>query len=150
MTKPIIEDALMNLYCDMNIPKTLVIADLGCSSGPNTFLVASELVKSIDKIRRELGQDESPEIQIYLNDLPNNDFNTIFLSVSDFIKNLAKQTRVPKSSSKPPCYFSGVPGSFYTRLFLKQSVHFVHSSYSLMWLSQVESLSSIYKQLYIF
>ncbi|GJU40553.1 salicylate carboxymethyltransferase-like protein [Tanacetum coccineum] len=143
MTKPIIEDALMNLYCDMNFPKTLIMADLGCSSGPNTFLVASELVKSIDKIRLELGHDESPEIQIYLNDLPHNDFNTIFLSVSDFIKNLAKQTRVTKSSSKTPCYFSGVPGSFYTRLFLKHSVHFVHSSYSLMWLSQVGSLSSI-------
>ncbi|GKA77709.1 salicylate carboxymethyltransferase-like protein [Tanacetum coccineum] len=145
MTKPIIEDALMNLYCDMNFPKTLIMADLGCSSGPNTFLVASELVKSIDKIRLELGHDESPEIQIYLNDLPHNDFNTIFLSVSDFIKNLAKQTRVTKSSSKTPCYFSGVPGSFYTRLFLKHSVHFVHSSYSLMWLSQVPELAKTNK-----
>ncbi|MFS7983528.1 putative salicylate carboxymethyltransferase [Helianthus anomalus] len=131
MTKPIIEDALTNLYCGMNFPKTLVMADLGCSSGPNTLLVASELIKSIHEIRLKLGHDESPEIQFYLNDLPHNDFNTLFLSVSKFQKNL----------TQPPCYFFGVPGSFYTRLFLNKSLHFVHSSYSLMWLSKVTSLS---------
>ncbi|KAI7746591.1 hypothetical protein M8C21_005745 [Ambrosia artemisiifolia] len=137
MTKPIIDDALANLYSAMNFPKTLIMADLGCSSGPNTLLVASELVKSIDKIRLNVGNDESPEIQIYLNDLPHNDFNTIFLSVSKFHKNLTKQI-VPNSSS--PCYISGVPGSFYTRLFLRKSMHFVYSSYSLMWLSQVPEM----------
>ncbi|KAL2966495.1 hypothetical protein AAZX31_16G120900 [Glycine max] len=36
-----------------------------------------------------------------------------------------------------PCYFSGVPGSFYGRVFPNQSLHFVHSSYSLQWLSKV-------------
>ncbi|KAJ0526411.1 putative methyltransferase [Helianthus annuus] len=81
MTKPIIDDALADLYSAMNFPKTLIMADHGCSSGPNTLLVASELVKSVDKIRQKFGNDESPEIQIYLNDLPHNDFNTIFLSV---------------------------------------------------------------------
>ncbi|KAI3785304.1 hypothetical protein L1987_44420 [Smallanthus sonchifolius] len=126
MTKHIMEDALTNLYCTMNFPKTLTMADLGCSSGPNTLLLASELLKSIDKIRLELGIDESPEIQIYLNDLPHNDFNTVFHSVSKFQKN----------SSSPSCYICGVPGSFYTRLFLRKSIHFVYSSYSLMWLSQ--------------
>ncbi|KAI3669575.1 hypothetical protein L6452_40821 [Arctium lappa] len=134
ITKPIIEDALTDLYCDLNFPKTLIMADLGCSSGPNTFLVASELVKSIDNIRIKSGHDEPPQIQIYLNDLPHNDFNTIFVSVPEFQKNLTKQI-VPGSSS-PLCYFSGVPGSFYSRLFLSKSIHFVHSSYSLMWLSQ--------------
>ncbi|KAI3726515.1 hypothetical protein L1987_66313 [Smallanthus sonchifolius] len=115
MTKHIMEDALTNLYCTMNFPKTLTMADLGCSSGPNTLLLASELLKSIDKIRLELGIDESPEIQIYLNDLPHNDFNTVFHSVSKFQKN----------SSSPSCYICGVPGSFYTRLFLPKSIHFV-------------------------
>lgn len=136
MTKPILEDALSNLYSAMNFPETLIVADLGCSSGPNTLLVASELVESIDKIRHKLSfDDQPPEIQIYLNDLPHNDFNTIFLLMSEFQKKLSKQTMT--NSSSPPCYFSGVPGSFYTRLFLKKSVHFVHSSYSLMWLSKV-------------
>ena len=36
-----------------------------------------------------------------------------------------------------PCLFSGTPGSFYGRLFPSNSLHFVHSSYSLQWLSQV-------------
>ncbi|XP_069153311.1 S-adenosyl-L-methionine:benzoic acid/salicylic acid carboxyl methyltransferase 3-like isoform X2 [Solanum lycopersicum] len=31
----------------------------------------------------------------------------------------------------------GVAGSFYTRLFPSNSLHFVHSSYSLHWLSQI-------------
>ncbi|KAI3669570.1 hypothetical protein L6452_40810 [Arctium lappa] len=143
ITKPIIEDALTDLYCDLNFPKTLIMADLGCSSGPNTFLVASELVKSIDNIRIKSGHDEPPQIQIYLNDLPHNDFNTIFISVPEFQKNLTKQI-VPGSSS-PLCYFSGVPGSFYSRLFLSKSIHFVHSSYSLMWLSQVPEMGKTNK-----
>ncbi|KAK1422145.1 hypothetical protein QVD17_25060 [Tagetes erecta] len=131
MTKPIIEEALTKLYCAMNFPKTLVMADLGCSSGPNTLLVASEIIKSIDKIRLELGHDKPPEIQLYLNDLPNNDFNTIFHSVST----------LQKIITNPSCYFCGVPGSFYTRLFLNKSIYFVHSSYSLMWLSQVPEMA---------
>ncbi|KAJ0516034.1 putative salicylate carboxymethyltransferase [Helianthus annuus] len=143
MTKPIIEDALANLYCAMNFPKTIVMADLGCSSGPNTLLVASELIKSIDKIRLKLGHDESPEIQFYLNDLPHNDFNTIFRLVSKFQKNLTQP--MEPNSSLPPCYFSGVPGSFHTRLFLNKSLHFVHSSYSLMWLSQVPEMENTNK-----
>ncbi|KAK9066875.1 hypothetical protein SSX86_014198 [Deinandra increscens subsp. villosa] len=139
MTKPIIEDSLTNLYCDMNFPKTLIMADLGCSSGPNTLLVASELVKSIDKIRLELGNSNEPiEIQIYLNDLPHNDFNTIFHSVPKFQKKLTKQ--MTSYSSSPRCYVSGVPGSFYTRLFLNRSIHFIYSSYSLMWLSKVPEM----------
>ncbi|KAL0432096.1 UNVERIFIED_CONTAM: Salicylate carboxymethyltransferase [Sesamum radiatum] len=39
--------------------------------------------------------------------------------------------------SAPYCFLSGVPGSFYGRLFAAKSLHFVHSSYSLMWLSKV-------------
>nr|XP_043614973.1 S-adenosyl-L-methionine:benzoic acid/salicylic acid carboxyl methyltransferase 2-like [Erigeron canadensis] len=143
MTKPVIEHALRNLYHGLNFPKTLLMADLGCSSGLNTLLVTSELVKSIDKIRLQSGQDESPEIQLYLNDLPQNDFNNIFLSVSRFQKSLAKQTI--RNSSSPPCYFVGVPGSFYTRLFPNKSLHFVHSSYSLMWLSKVPEMTETNK-----
>ncbi|XP_071731339.1 salicylate carboxymethyltransferase-like [Rutidosis leptorrhynchoides] len=135
ITKPILEDALTNLYCAMNSPKTLIMADLGCSSGPNTLFVAMELLKSLNKTRLKLGQEMSPEIQIYLNDLPHNDFNNIFLKVSKFQNKLTES-----NSSLPPCYFSGVPGSFYTRLFLPKSIHFVYSSYSVQWLSQVPEM----------
>ncbi|CAI9282532.1 unnamed protein product [Lactuca saligna] len=135
MTKPIMEEALTNLYDAMNFPKTLTMADLGCSSGSNTLLVASEFIKILDKITQKVGHGQLPEMQIYLNDLPNNDFNAIFDSLSKFHLNIT--TQITSTTSSPPCYFSGVAGSFYTRLFPSNSIHFFHSSYSLMWLSQI-------------
>uniref|UniRef100_M1CWB2 S-adenosyl-L-methionine: salicylic acid carboxyl methyltransferase n=1 Tax=Solanum tuberosum TaxID=4113 RepID=M1CWB2_SOLTU len=124
MTKPITDQAISDLYCSL-FPETLCIADLGCSSGANTFLVVSELVKKHNL--------QSPEYYFRFNDLPGNDFNTIFRSLGEFEQNLKKQI----GEGLGPCFFSGVAGSFYTRLFPSKSLHFVHSSYSLMWLSQV-------------
>ncbi|KAK2978453.1 hypothetical protein RJ640_023711 [Escallonia rubra] len=62
----------------------------------------------------------SIEFQVFFSDHASNDFNTLF-------------------SSLPPSrkYFAaGVPGSFYGRLF-PRSLHLVHSSYALQWLSKV-------------
>ncbi|CAK7339616.1 unnamed protein product [Dovyalis caffra] len=131
MTKPITDEAITNLYCD-TFPTSLTIADLGCSSGPNTLFAVSEIVKVVDEIRRKLGH-ESPEYQLLLNDLPGNDFNAIFRSLAGFQENMIKQM----GDGFGPCFFAGVPGSFYGRLFHAKSLHFVYSSYSLMWLSQV-------------
>lgn len=131
MTKPMREEAITDLYSS-SFPKTLCIADLGCSSGPNTLLVLSELIQTVHKIRQKLGH-QSPEFIIYLNDLPGNDFNTIFRSLPKFYSNLKANT----GSEFGPCVINGVPGSFYDRLFASKSLHFLHSSYSLMWLSQV-------------
>ncbi|XP_047264059.1 S-adenosyl-L-methionine:benzoic acid/salicylic acid carboxyl methyltransferase 2-like, partial [Capsicum annuum] len=131
MTKPITEEAISDLYCSL-LPETLCIADLGCSSGANTFLVVSELVKVVEKERKK-HKLQSPEFYFRFNDLPGNDFNVIFQSLGEFEQDLRNQT----GEELGPCFFSGVPGSFYTRLFPSKSLHFVHSSYSLMWLSQV-------------
>ena len=131
MTKHLTEEAITNLYCT-TLPKSLAIADLGCSSGPNTLFVVSELIKVVDKLRQKLGH-ESPECQVFLNDLPGNDFNTIFKSLPSFQKKLSYQL----GPGAGPCLFSGTPGSFYGRLFPSKTLHFVHSSYSLHWLSQV-------------
>ncbi|XVE87335.1 hypothetical protein DITRI_Ditri18aG0109500 [Diplodiscus trichospermus] len=137
MTKPITEEAITKLYCS-NYPAAIAIADLGCSSGPNTLFVVSELIKVVDSLRQKIGQ-KSAEYQVFLNDLPGNDFNTIFSSLPSFQNKLKKQL----GPGSGPCFFTGVPGSFYGRLFRKKSLHFVHSSYSLMWLSQVpEGLES--------
>lgn len=132
MTRPILEEAVIDLYCNATFPKKLYIADLGCSSGPNTLLAVSGIMKTVDKIR-QAGGFKSPEFQVYLNDLPGNDFNSIFKALPKFQNRLKEQM----GSAFGPCFFTGVPGSFYQRLFLSKTLHFVHSSYSLQWLSQV-------------
>lgn len=140
MTKPITEDAITQLYYS-TLPKSLVIADLGCSSGPNTLFVVSELIKVVDQLRRKSGHDQSPEYQVFLNDLPGNDFNTIFKSLPSFQEKMSNQL----GAGVGPCFFTGVPGSFYGRLFPTKTLHFVHSSYSLQWLSKV--INFFYKRL---
>lgn len=131
LTKSIREEAITSLYCSA-YPNSLAIADLGCSSGPNTLFVVSEFIKVVEKLCRELNH-ESPEYKVFLNDLPGNDFNNIFRSLDNFKKRLHGETETEMDQ----CYISGVPGSFYGRIFPNQSLHFVHSSYSLMWLSKV-------------
>ncbi|KAE8669982.1 hypothetical protein F3Y22_tig00112206pilonHSYRG00074 [Hibiscus syriacus] len=42
-----------------------------------------------------------------------------------------------KGSDFGPCFIAAVPGTFYGRLFPNNFLHFVHSSYSLHWRSQV-------------
>ncbi|KAK7386542.1 hypothetical protein VNO78_26851 [Psophocarpus tetragonolobus] len=132
LTKPIREEAITNLYYCNTLPKSLAIADLGCSSGPNTLFVVSEFIKIVEKLCREL-KHKSPEYKVYLNDLPGNDFNNIFKSLDTFKEKLCDEI----GSAIGPSYFSGVPGSFYSRLFPNRSLDFVHSSYSLQWLSKV-------------
>lgn len=132
MSKPITEDAITQLYCS-SLPKRLVIADLGCSSGPNTLFVVSELIKVVNQLRQKIGH-QSPEYQVFLNDLPGNDFNTIFKSLlPSFQKKMISQL----GAGAGPCFVAAAPGSFYARLFPRNTLHFVHSSYSLHWLSKV-------------
>ncbi|KAG2696192.1 hypothetical protein I3760_07G047000 [Carya illinoinensis] len=145
MTMPIIEEAITNLYYNSTSPSSLVIADFGCSSGPNTLFAVSELIKVVEKLRRQQGQ-QSPEYQVFLNDLPENDFNVIFKLLPSFQKKFSSQLGVDAGSF----FFSGVPGSFYGRLFPKKSLHFTFSSYSLHWLSQVpEHLENNKRSIYI-
>ncbi|MCD7456572.1 hypothetical protein HAX54_032291 [Datura stramonium] len=134
LTKPIIEQAMSDLYSSL-CPEVLCVADLGCSSGANTFLVVSEIIKIVEKERKQY-QFQSPEFHFQFNDLPSNDFNMIFQSLGEFEQDLRKKNGDGLGS----CYFSGVAGSFYSRLFPSKSLHFVHSSYSLHWLSQVPDL----------
>nr|CAB3450903.1 unnamed protein product [Digitaria exilis] len=94
----------------------MVVADLGCSSGPNTLLVVSEVLGAVADCR-----DEQPvqHVQFFLNDLPGNDFNLVFQSLELFRKLMAAKD---KGDSLPPYYVAGLPGSFYTRLFPDRSV----------------------------
>ncbi|XP_075496602.1 S-adenosyl-L-methionine:benzoic acid/salicylic acid carboxyl methyltransferase 2-like [Primulina tabacum] len=134
MTKPIIEEAITELYISMNAPNNLCMAELGCSSGPNTMVVATEIVKIVRKLCLEIGR-QPPEFQIHLNDLTGNDFNSIF---RDNLPMFQLELRDEKSRGQfSPCFVSAVPGSFYGRLFAANTVHFIHSSYSLQWISKI-------------
>ncbi|KAF8701825.1 hypothetical protein HU200_033147 [Digitaria exilis] len=105
--RPIVENAIKELYKALG-PKTMTIADLGCSSGPNTLLFISNL---LDTMSDQCKASEFVELQIFLNDLPG------YAPISHYI--------------------SGVPKSYYSRLFPRQSVHLFHSSGCLHWRSQV-------------
>lgn len=96
----------------------LQIADLGCSVGPNTFTTVQSIVEAI---RCKYSASQVPDFLVFFNDHVANDFNTLFTSLS------------PEGNN----YVAGVPGSFHGRLFPELSLHFVHSSYALQWLSRV-------------
>lgn len=101
--------------------KSFAVADLGCSVGPNTLMAVENIIDSVKLKHQSFGQNqEALEFMVFFNDHASNDFNTLFQSL-------------------PPDkqYFAaGVPGLFQDRLFPKASLHFVHCSYSLHWLSK--------------
>ncbi|KAI3989225.1 hypothetical protein MKX01_033261 [Papaver californicum] len=141
MVKNIRIDTIIDLYVTLT-PQSLSIADLGCSSGPNTLSVIQEIVQVIDEASSKISQP-TPEFRVSLNDLPSNDFNSIFTGLPDFYKGLLnlngkKEGRKrSKAAAAPLVFIAGVPGTFYGRLFPANSLHFIHSSNSLHWLSKV-------------
>ncbi|GLT92088.1 hypothetical protein SLE2022_099450 [Rubroshorea leprosula] len=131
LAKPIVEEAVLQIM-NNNYPESMGIADLGCSSGPNTLQLISEILSILNSKCSQLGRP-LPELRVFLNDLFNNDFNGIFVSLPAFYDRI----KVENGFRSYSCFISGVPGSFYGRLFPSNSLHLVHSSSSLHWLSQV-------------
>ncbi|KAH6755996.1 S-adenosyl-L-methionine-dependent methyltransferases superfamily protein [Perilla frutescens var. hirtella] len=118
-------------------PKSVGIADMGCSSGPNTLSNVKEFVGAVEEACRKIEEPE-PEFRFYLNDLPANDFNTIFQALPDFYNELKRGKDLAGGRRPPPAvYIAGFPGTFYGRVFPNKSLHLVYSSYSLHWLSRV-------------
>jgi hypothetical protein len=124
----LVTDSATRVYESLR-PERFTMAELGCASGPNAFGLVE------DAIRSNCGGCGSapPEFSVLLNDLPTNDFNAVFSRVPEFSGKL-------KAEAKAEVFLSGVPGSFYGRLFLIRSVHLVCSFTSLHWLSQVASV----------
>uniref|UniRef100_A0ACD6AN28 Uncharacterized protein n=1 Tax=Avena sativa TaxID=4498 RepID=A0ACD6AN28_AVESA len=131
-TRPVLCKAIEDVYTSLSTRRsTIVVADLGCSSGPNTLLVVSEVIRAIrDCAHKSEEREHGLEVQFFLNDLPGNDFNLVFRSLEHFENPSGKE-------EAPPHYVAGLPGSYYGKLFPRQSVHLFHSSYSLMWRSKV-------------
>uniref|UniRef100_A0ACD5XFF6 Uncharacterized protein n=1 Tax=Avena sativa TaxID=4498 RepID=A0ACD5XFF6_AVESA len=125
--KPLIEAAIVDLCSSNNssLPGTMLIADLGCSSGPNALALVSIAIEAIQNHYLQF-QQPPPEVCMLLNDLPDNDFNSVAKSL----------VALRQSNSKPVILTGVVPGSFYERLFTSGSLHLVCSSNSLHWLSK--------------
>ncbi|KAF8080459.1 hypothetical protein N665_0944s0021 [Sinapis alba] len=137
----VLDETLKKLMMSSSETSSFGIADLGCSSGPNSLLSISNIVDTIQNLCPDLDRPV-PELRVSLNDLPSNDFNYIFASLPEFYDRLKKRENGNKAAlgfqrGGGHCFVSAVPGSFYGRLFPSRSLHFVHSSSSLHWLSQV-------------
>ncbi|MBA0766419.1 hypothetical protein Gotri_015464, partial [Gossypium trilobum] len=106
------------------------------------LLVVSEIIDTIDETCRRL-KHPPPCLQAFLNDLPGNDFNAIFkYLLPSFYDRLEIEKGNKFAINK--CFVAGVAGSFYGRLFPPNSLHFVHSSYAIMWISkQVQKKSKV-------
>ena len=132
MVKHITTETIQELFVTTT-PKSIGIADLGCSSGPNTLTIIKDIVRAVERTSSTLMLHQPPEFRVYLNDLPTNDFNSIFKTLPEFYRELRKE----KSGGCPSIFVGGYAGSFYGRLFPNNCLHFVYSSYSLHWLSRV-------------
>ncbi|KAF3437220.1 hypothetical protein FNV43_RR19973 [Rhamnella rubrinervis] len=114
---------ISNSVSSSNSPKTIRLADLGCSEGPNTFLAVQNIVDALELKFKHHGLlgPQLPDFHVFFSDMSSNDFNKLFTSLPPERK----------------YYVTGVPGSFHGRLFPSASLHFVHSSYSVHILSRV-------------
>uniref|UniRef100_A0A0D9ZS36 Jasmonate O-methyltransferase n=1 Tax=Oryza glumipatula TaxID=40148 RepID=A0A0D9ZS36_9ORYZ len=116
----------------------LTAADLGCSCGHNTLIVADAIVEHMTrKLRSSIFDDQDdgdaadPEFCFYFSDLPSNDFNTLFHLLPQHA------TAAAGDGSERRYFAAAVPGSFHDRLFPKRSIDVFTSTFSLHWLSQV-------------
>ncbi|KAH8502822.1 hypothetical protein H0E87_014208 [Populus deltoides] len=100
--------------------KMFAIADLGCSTGPNTFIAMDNIIEAVTQKCKIKGYCSLPEFQVYFNDHVSNDFNILFANLPSDRK-----------------YFAfGVPGSFHGGLFPKASLNIIYSAFALHWLSR--------------
>ncbi|WZZ62564.1 hypothetical protein YC2023_062671 [Brassica napus] len=111
------------MMMNLNFPNCIKVAELDCSSGQNAFLAISEIINTISVLCQQSNQNP-PEIDCCLNDLPENDFNATFKSIPFFNKELMITNQA--------------------------SLHLIHSSYALHWLSKVpEKLVNDKENVYI-
>ncbi|ERN06684.1 hypothetical protein AMTR_s00058p00203650, partial [Amborella trichopoda] len=84
------EEALMNMLASTHYPKILGMVDLGCSSGPNTFSALTTITRTTFEAYRKLSKP-MPEFQLFLNDLPGNDFNSVSRALPSFYETLKEE-----------------------------------------------------------
>ncbi|KAL6839850.1 hypothetical protein ACP4OV_029660 [Aristida adscensionis] len=126
--KSLATESATQVYMSLR-PDMFTVADLGCASGTNALSLVEDIIRSIANACRR--GSPPPEFSVLLNDLPTNDFNAVFSHLPQFTAKLQAHDPLPT------VFVSGVPGSFYGRLFPSRSLHLVCCLASLHWLSQV-------------
>ncbi|CDP16798.1 unnamed protein product [Coffea canephora] len=97
-------------FCRANLPAAagcISITDLGCASGSNTLWAIQDVIENFDR--------KCHDSNIYL----------------------PRPSIQYYEGSPGSCFIAAMPGSFHGRLLPDNSMHFIHSCYSLHWLSQV-------------
>ncbi|GJN35139.1 hypothetical protein PR202_gb23883 [Eleusine coracana subsp. coracana] len=125
-TKQARQEMAAALYRSKGRPASMAIANLGCATGPNALLTVTDAVEAVlAECQQSNGSNSNAvELQVFLNDLPGNDFNAVFRLLPT--SPLAATGR---------CLVSAWPGSFYGRIFPEASLDYVVSSSSLHFLS---------------
>ncbi|OIT29904.1 PREDICTED: jasmonate O-methyltransferase-like [Nicotiana attenuata] len=138
MVKQVILETVEEV-CLTTKPKSIGIADLGCSSGPNTLSNIKQIIETTSRNNKLLQPAAPTEFRVFLNDLPTNDFNVIFQALPEFRHQLKEKRNHGQDDEIGPSniYIAAYPGSFYGRLFPDHCLHFIYSSYSLHWLSRI-------------
>ena len=95
-----------------------VIADYGCAGGKNSFYIYDGIIDHVHKI------NPNKTIEIYMNDLPENDFSVTF------------EEAVRHYQSHDKVFLFGVGKSFYSQVLPDNSVHVVISCYAVHWLQR--------------
>ena len=125
-SKRVLERAVESLFEENSVPlQVLSVADLGCATSLSTFLVMATAIDTAKKMQVVA----PPEFQFLLNDLPGNDFNTLITGLSRFLNG--------ENCMDVSCFAMVAPGSFYGRLFPRNTLHLVYSCYSVCFLSKV-------------
>ncbi|EES18827.1 hypothetical protein BDA96_09G000900 [Sorghum bicolor] len=126
VTKKARQELAAALYRARGRPDSMAIADLGCATGPNALLNVSDAVEAV---LAENQHHPPPQLHVFLNDLPANDFNAVF-------------RLLPSSplAATGCCLVSAWPGSFYERVFPEASLDYVVSSSSLHFLSKAPTM----------
>ncbi|GJV82599.1 benzoate carboxyl methyltransferase-like protein [Tanacetum coccineum] len=110
-TEAVLKETIKSIANLHGFPQCFNIADLGCSSGPNTLLAISNIIHEVHEVCKEKNL-KPPQLQVFLNDLFGNDFNSVFKSLPMFYANYNKE-----EGENNMCFVSAVPGSFHGRLF---------------------------------
>ncbi|KAK2641575.1 hypothetical protein Ddye_023338 [Dipteronia dyeriana] len=124
LCKPLLLNAIESMkLMECNICTSVRIADLGCATGYNTLATIDLVVETV-RVRYLKERGLEPELEVFFSDLPSNDFNSLFRSLS-------------KRASSREYYAAGVAGSFYHRLFPRRKLDIAVSLSALHWLSKV-------------